>query len=102
MNGETCKVTLEYISMTKTLVSISVKKRIGQSVQFLDLETGDVIIGSTTDHKEYTTLSFTIENSDYMYDESILLYNLSTKITFRKSINLDSHRASYELLRAFA
>lgn len=89
------KITPEFY-FNNVVLHCSTRKRVGQSckVTFENIEI------EHNDCKNYITFSIVIDTRDYIFLEE-LIEDISKSIKITKYINLESHRASYELLRVF-
>lgn len=100
INGEWVIVKINPLTMAKSEVMIIVPKRVGQIVTWQN-------VPGNFDHcgvlKGSAYCVTRIDNADYGYSELNVLFDIQTREKlYCKSINLDSHRASYELLRALS
>lgn len=98
ISGETCLVQLKF-TMSTTDIRISTKKRIGQLVKWAS---SDNRIRDTFNGDDYATMYMSVDNIDFHNSETELLVYLMRTISFARYIDMNSPRASYELLRVFA
>lgn len=100
INGEWVIVKIRPLTMATSELMIIVPKRVGQKVYWRNVPGEPNHCGLT---KGAAYCVRTIENADYDYNEYNVLNDIITREgLYRKAINLDSHRASYELLRALS
>ena len=97
INGEWVIVKIIPLTMSTTEVMIIVPKRVGQTVTWQNVPGNFNHCGELKSAAYCVTR---INNADYGNSELNVLYDIQTRDNlYCKSINLDSHRASYELLR---
>ena len=89
------KITPKFY-FNSVVLHCSIRKRVGQSckVKFDNIEI------EHTDHRDYITFNIVVDTRDYVFFKE-LIEDVSKSIEVTKYVNLESHRASYELLRAF-
>lgn len=86
--------------MSKSEVMIIVPKRVGQNVTWQNVPGNFDHCGELKGAAYCVTR---IDNADYGNSELNVIYDIQTRERlYWKSIDLESHRASYELYRAFA
>lgn len=100
INNEWVLVKITPLTMALSEVMIIVPKRVGQTVHWHNTP-------GNTDHcglmKGAAYCVCTIVNSEYNNSEYAVIQDIMKREKlYWKSINLDSHRASYELLRALS
>ena len=100
INGEWVIVKIRPLTMATSELMIIVPKRVGQKVYWHN-------VPGEPDHcgllKGAAYCVTTIDNSSYNNSEYAVIQDIqSRERLYWKSINLDSHRASYELLRALS
>lgn len=101
INGEWVIVKIRPLSMATSELMIIVPKRVGQNVTWQNVPGNFDHCGILKNGAAYCVT--TIANADYSNRELNVLFDIQTREKlYWKSINLDSHRATYELLRAFA
>lgn len=101
INGEWVIVKINPLTMAKSEVMIIVPKRVGQNVTWQNVPGNFDHCGTLKSGAAYCVT--TIVNAEYGNSELNVLFDIQTRERlYWKSINLDSHRASYELLRAFS
>lgn len=100
INNEWILVKITPLTMSSSEVMIIVPKRVGQNVTWCNTPGTFHHCGLMKGAAYYVA---TINNAEYHNSEYEVIYDISRREKlYWKSINLDSHRASYELLRALS
>ena len=101
INGEWVIVKIRPFTMAISEVMIIVPKRVGQKVTWQNVPGEMEHCGLTKDRSAYCIT--TIKNADYNNcSQNVLEDIMSRDRLYCKSIDFESHRASYELLRALS
>lgn len=101
INGEWVIVKIRPVTMAISELMIIVPKRVGQKVTWQNVPGEMEHCGLTLDRSAYCITM--IKNADYNNcSQNVYEDIISRDRIYCKSIDLDSHRASYELLRALS